>query len=289
MSALSQLALNRVKGQLPVFAGATLREQLINARAQARAVLLKYAPDMKFDGAAARDVMSNVNAWVERNRADLEKAMQSSEQTLPRFLVMNMGSSERVQQWVIANYTIAAQGLGPWDAGMVDRLVIDPSSEVSKNWAMDDAQTRLNVFAMLIKMDNSGELAYIFQGPGDEQQRLAFGIALPVWAIVVIVIGFAAVITYLYLESRKIDVNNALMRDLCEKAQDACYAGNDKACEESKKCIEAMRDLQLASPWQPIAAQAAKVAIVLGGGYLLVKYVLPKLMSDGAPKMASNR
>ena len=112
MGDLAQLALQRVKGELPVFAGATYSEQLISARAQTHTVLRKYVPDLKFDVNEARDTMSNVNAWVERNRDDLEQAMQSSGQTLPEYLVFNMGSAERVQQWVVANYTVAAAGLG---------------------------------------------------------------------------------------------------------------------------------------------------------------------------------
>jgi hypothetical protein len=122
MANLAQLALSRVQSRMPVFPGATVREQLLSARAQTHAVLLKYVPDLKFDVSEARDVMSQVNAWVERNREDLEEAMQSSEQTLPEFLVLNMGSSEQVQQWIVANYTVAAQGLGPWEAGKVDQL-----------------------------------------------------------------------------------------------------------------------------------------------------------------------
>jgi hypothetical protein len=259
-----------------VFAGATMREQLINARNQVHAVLLKYVPDLKFDVSSARDVMSQVNVWVERNREDLEEAMQSSANTLPEYtqstgkadMVLNMGSSDRVQQWIIAEFTIAAEGLGPWEAGEVERLAADPQSSVSQHWADSDAQLRLNTFGMLIKMENDGELAYIFQGP--QQGTQGFGTPfLPVWAIVVIVIGLAAVVTYFYLEARKIELNNRLMEKICRDAQ---AAGNT---EVVLACVKATRDLQKSTPWQQVIEEVGKVALYLGGGYLAFRYAVP--------------
>jgi hypothetical protein len=266
MANLAQLALNRVQSRLPVFPGATVREQLLSARAQTHAVLLQYVPDLKFDVSEARDVMSQVNVWVEQNREDLEEAMQSSEQSLPEWLTLNMGSSERVQQWVIANYTVAAAGLGPWESGKVDQLAADPASDVSQHWASGDAQMRLNTFGMLIKMKNDGELDYIFRGPAQGAQ--GFG-AFPVWAIVVIAIGLAAVVTYLYLESRKLELNNKLMRDICERAQ------SEGDTETVAMCIKATRDLQASTPWKQVIEETGKVALILGGGYLLFRYAVP--------------
>jgi hypothetical protein len=277
MANLAQLALSRVQSRMPVFPGATVREQLLSARAQTHAVLLKYVPDLKFDVSEARDVMSQVNAWVERNREDLEEAMQSSEQTLPEFLVLNMGSSEQVQQWIVANYTVAAQGLGPWEAGKVDQLAADPTSDVSQHWAASDGQMRLNIFGMLIKMENDGELAYIFQGPQNGAQ--GFG-AFPVWAIVVIAISLAAVVSYFYLESRKIELNNKLMEKICLDAQAAGQT------EVVLACVKATRDLQKSTPWQQVIEEAGKVALILGGGYLAFRYAIPWALDRMAGKRA---
>jgi len=277
MADLAQSALNRVRNDLPVFSGATLREQLMNARAATHAVLLKYVPDLKFDQGEARDVMSQVNAWVERNREDLNEAMKSSSQTLPELLVLNMGNSEQVQQWVIANYTVAAAGLGPWDSGKIDKLALDPESDVSEQWAVTDGQTRLNVFGMIIKMDNDGELAYIFQGRNSIQGFGSFA-GLPVWAIIVIAIGLAAVVAYFYLESRKLELNNQLMRDICERAQ---VEGDS---ETVAMCIKATRDLQMSTPWKNIVEEAGKVTLILGGGYLAFRYVIPWLLDKLASK-----
>lgn len=267
MANLAQLSLKRVRERLPSFAGSTVREQLLNARSKAHAVLLKYVPDLKFDVSDARVVMSQVNAWVERNRSDLEEAMKSSDRTLPKYLALNLGSAERVQDWVVANYTIAAAGMGPWESGKIDQLAADPTSDVSEYWASGDAQLRLNTFAMIVKMDSDGELAYIFQGP--EHGVSGFGAILPVWAIVVIAIGFAAVVTYLYLESRKLELNNRLMRDICERAQ----AEGD--AETVAMCVKATRDLQASTPWTQVIQETGKVALILGGGYLAFRYAVP--------------
>jgi hypothetical protein len=261
MANLAQLALSRVQSRMPVFPGATVREQLLSARAQTHAVLLKYVPDLKFDVSEARDVMSQVNAWVERNRD----------------LVLNMGSSEQVQQWIVANYTVAAQGLGPWEAGKVDQLAADPTSDVSQHWAASDGQLRLNVFGMLIKMENDGELAYIFQGPQNGAQGLG---AFPVWAIVVIAIGLAAVVSYFYLESRKIELNNKLMEKICLDAQAAGQT------EVVLACVKATRDLQKSTPWQQVIEEAGKVALILGGGYLAFRYAIPWALDRMAGKRA---
>jgi len=266
MADLAQISLNRVSGRLPVFPGSTLREQLIAARAQTHAMLLQYVPDLKFNESEARDVMSQVNAWVERNREDIEKELQSGQQKLSDLLMLNMGNSAQVQQWVIANYTVAAAGLGPWEAGKIDQLALDPQSDVSQQWATDDGQVRLNTFGMLIKMHNDGELAYIFQGPPGGAQ--GFG-AFPVWAIIVIAVALAAVVCYFYIESKKLELNNQLMRDICERAQ----AEGDK--ETVAMCIKATRDLQMATPWKSITEEAGKVALILGGGWLAFRYVIP--------------
>jgi hypothetical protein len=231
-------------------------------------VLHRYVPNLKFDVGDARDVMSQVNAWVERNRADLEKAMRSPGQSLPEYLVLNMGSSDRVQQWVIANYTVAAQGIGPWESGRIDRLVHDPSSEVSEQWALIDGETRLHIFAMIMKMERDGELAYIFQGTPPAGAS-GFGLPVPVWAIVVILVSLAAIVAYFYLESRKLEINNQLMADICAKAQ----AEGDEATVQ--KCIEATRDLQVSSPTQTAARELARGAAVIAGCYLFIRYAFP--------------
>jgi len=265
MERLQQLALNRIKGSLPVFPGATPQERLQIARASAEASLRKYAPNFEFDPERARQVMSQVSGWSERNKDDLSKAMESPETSLPRYLVLNMGNAARVQDWVIANYVIASIGLGPWMSGRVVREIADPNSNISLNWAQADENDRLQAFAMIVKMDQDGDLRYIFEGT-----PAAMGIpAMAVWAVVVTVIGLAAVIVNYMFISRRLEVNNNLMREQCLKAQ----AEGDTATVE--KCIEAAKELQAKDPWAGITSEAGKVVMALGAIYIGIRYALP--------------
>ena len=266
MERLQQLALNRIKGSLPVFVGATPEERLKNGRAAALASLKKYAPDgFKFDPERARLVMSQVNGWAERNKNDLSKAMESPGTSLPQYLVLNMGNAVRVQDWVIANYVIAALGLGPWMSGRVVREVQDPNSDISLAWAQADENYRLQSFAMIVKMDQDGDLKAIFEGPTE-----GMGVpAMVVWAIVVTVIGLAAVVVNYLFVSKRLEINNNLMREQCLRAQ----AEGDKATVE--KCIEAAKELQEGDAWSGIVSEAGKVAMTLGAIYIGVRYALP--------------
>ena len=274
MADLAQLALARIRGSLPAFPGASLPEQLQNGRDQAHATLLRYVPELRFDLDAARDVMSQVNAWAERNQEQLSEAMQSPDTDLPRWMQLNMGSADRVQQWVIANFTVAAAGLGPWQSGKVAAEVANPGSNISEGWAKADAESRLQSFGLIVKMEQDGDLAYIFQGPS------AMGLgalpALIVWAIVVVVVGLAAVVvTYLFL-AKRLEVNNAIMRDLCEKAQ----AEGDHATVE--QCLQATRDIQAIDPFSAAVSELGKVALILGGGFLAFRYGIPLLVESAS-------
>lgn len=270
MAELGDLALSRIKGDLPTFGGATLPEQLLMGRTEAKTILLQYVPELRFDVQKAREVMSQVDAWVERNKAELEQALQSPQQELPRWLQFNMGSTERVQNWIIANYTLAAQGLGPWESGMVARSATEPDSGISDAWARTDAESRLQAFALIVKMERDGDLAYIFRGEGS---LAGLGIAPALLlAVVVAVIGLAAVIVSYFFLARRLEVNNAVMRDLCMEAQKR----GDKATVE--KCIEATRDIQAIDPFTSVSKEVGKAILIVGGGYVLIRYGLPWLL-----------
>lgn len=270
MSQLEQLAAQRLSGQLPTFFGNTLEEKLFNGRRSAEAALRKYRPDFKFDEDQARRVNSEVNGWVTRHEEELEEAMQSPDTQLPAYLMLNMGSAEKVQQWVIAQFTVAAAGMGPWLSGRVRAEVANPSSEVSQGWAEQDGDSRLRAFAMIVKMDEGGELDAVFN-PQQAVQGLGVAPAIVV-AIVVTVIGLAAVVVSFLFLDRRLARNNQLMRDICEKAQ----REGDQATVQM--CIESTKELQAQDPFQSVAAQLGKVALLLAGGYLAIKVAIPALL-----------
>lgn len=275
---LADLSLVRLSSSdsLPDFPGNTVVEKMVAGREAARAALKKHVPNFKFDVNQARDVVSLVNAWVERNQEGLAQAFLSPSNELPSYLVLNMGSKERVQQWLIANFTIAAEGMGPWLSGEVERASKDPQSPINERWASSDALKRIAVFSMIVKMDRDGELAAVF---GSEQSAaiLGFGAVPPVivGAVIVALVSLAAVVTYYYLESKKLEVNNKLMADLCRDAQKR----GDEATVQ--KCIEAVRDLQVSSPLDSMVREVVKVLMVMGVGYVAIKYGLPALERMG--------
>jgi hypothetical protein len=272
MADLKQAALARLRAEgLPQFTGVTVPDQLQNGRDQARAVLLKYVPALKFDLIEARDVMSHVDAWVERNQEDLAAVMGAPEKNLPQWLQTQLGNSQQVQQWVIANFTVAAAGMGPWMSGRVASMV--SRGEATQDWADQDAAARLDAFAMIMKMDADGDLALIFRGP---EAVSGFGVApVIIWAIVVAVVALAAVVATYFFIARRLELNNALMRDICAKAQ----ADGDTATVN--KCIEATRDIQVSTPWEGVTKEVGKVALILGAGYLAFRYGLPFLIDQG--------
>ena len=276
-------------GALPSVAGNSPREKLINARDGAREALRKYVPNFVFDTEKARDVTSQVGGWVQRNSVELEEAMEDPGTSVPRALCISMGSAEQVQQWILAIYTVGAAGMGPWDSGQLDRLAVDPNSDISPLWVGSDARDRLNLFRMILGMERDGELERIFrpQAGGRLQDPCGgasgFGLATAVIvAIVVSVTVFAAVVVYLYLDSQRVERNNIVLKEICLNAQRACHAGNEAACVESLKCIEALRDISKGGAKKGPFAELGKLALAVGAGYAFIVYGMPWILGKAS-------
>lgn len=269
MANLELSAARTVAPGLPEFVGDSIPAKLQDGRAKARAIILKYVPNFRFDQTEARNVMSEVNVWIERNEDELADAMDTGQTNLPQALQLLMGTNKKVQQWVIANYTIAAAGMGPWESGKIAELAKEPSSNLSEAWALSDAKDRLESFGLIVKMENDGTMRDIFEAPAGTS-----GLGVPVapvivWAIVVAVVALAAVIASYFYLARRLQLNNALMRDICAKAQ----AEGDQITV--KKCLEATKELQVGDPFSALVGTIGKTVMVLGGVYLGLKYFLP--------------
>lgn len=286
MANLEQAAMQRIASSgFPVFPGATPVEQLQNARAQARAIVLKYVPNFSFDENSARRVVSEVGVWIQRNQNDLANQMNSGQTSLPKALQLMMGNNKQVQQWVVANYTIAAAGMGPWESGKVLQLRDDPTSKISPTWVADDFADRLRSFGLIVKMENDGEMQRIF-APAEPVS--GFGLATGVIvAIVVAVVLVAAIIAGYFYLSERLEANNQLMAEMCRKAQEEGDAAT------VHQCVEATKDLQISDPASSLIEQAGKVAILVGGMYVGVRYLLPwafeQVAGSDEPKMLRGR
>jgi len=261
-------ALSAARADLPAFPGATLPEQLVNGRNAALAALRAYRPNLAFDVAAARQSFDQVDAWMERNSADLKATFEDPHvEALPE-RVKTAFDAVTTQNFVIAGFTIAAEGLGPWTSGAV-------AANVSESFARDDAAQRLAVFGSVVRMKENGYLDRLFR----PQPTSGFGVApVVVWAIAVTTVLLAALmLTYLY-RSKQLEANNRLMRDLCEKAQ---AAGDQKTV---LACLDATKDLQTGDDLFGLASIGRTLAIgaVILGGLYIAATLLPEVLAKRA-------
>ncbi len=269
MTDLATLSLARAG--LPTFEGTTVADQLLAGRDAALAALRKYVPALSFDPAAAQAVLSQVSVWEERNRGQLNRVLSDpSASALPEALQIAFGS-DKAQQFVVAVFTQAATGLGPWASGAVGTEV-QLGTTIQQRWADEDAMARLNVFGSIVKMDTDGYLTQLFTPVTAVQ---GFGIApVIVWAVVVAVVGLATVILLQMYAAKRLEANNKLMGDLCKKAQ----ASGDTATVQ--QCVKATEGLQQGSIFPGIdelVKGIVKVGLIAVVAYIGIKFLLPAL------------
>lgn len=248
MSDIGLLAVSRAG--LPDFPGASYQEKLNKGKAQALAVLQKYVPNLTFDVPGADAVLRQIEAWEDRNAATLEAAFQdTSMETLTTDIQLALNTAT-AQAYIVAIYTRAAAGLGPWNSSAI--------TTISSTWAQSDAETRLQVFGAIVKMDQDGFLAQLFGG-GSVQ---GFG-AVPVAAIVIAVVAIAAIFATLIYAETRLDANNRLMQQICSTAQKQGDAATVAAC------LDATKDLQMAGLFPGVGSAIGTVLAVAGVGALL--------------------
>jgi len=268
-SELAMLSVDRAG--LPDFPGATVAEQLLAGRDAALAVLRKYVPTLSFDVAAADDVLRGIEAWEERNSTALAATLQDpSAAALPEQIRIAFGS-DKAQQFIVAVFTRAAAGMGPWTSGRVATEVTRGQMPgVSDTWARTDAAYRLRVFGGIVRMEQTGCMQHFFVDPSATCAASGLGVApVIVWAIVVAVVLVAALVLMFIYSARRLDENNRLMRDMCERAQ----AEGDKAVVD--KCVQATKDLQAESMIPGLGDAISSLGKIVGVGvlaYVALKY-----------------
>jgi hypothetical protein len=279
MSDLAQLSLQRAG--LPSFPGATVPDQLTNARDAALAVLQKYVPKLVFDPVAAKATLDQISVWEERNNTSLSQVLSNPNvEALPSQIQLVFGS-DKAQQFIIAVFTEAAVGLGPWKSGAVAREAAS-GQIIQPRWAEEDAQTRLQVFGGIVKMDQDGYLAKLFVPPPGGGQAFALGIApLVVWAVVVTVVALAGLfLLYLY-SAKRLDQNNKLMRDICDNAQ---KSGDSTTVAQ---CVEATVGLQQQGMFQgfdDLIRGLGKAVMIATVAYVVIKWGVPMLVEQTGKK-----
>ena len=265
---LSSIASARVAYALPVFPGATLADQLIAGRAAASQSIRRHLPDFRFDVEASQQAMRDIDAWSMRNDASLQGLLADpNAQSLPESLQLSLGTPDRVRSFLLASFTLAAAGMGPWTSGEVERVV--SAGEQSDLWAGLDAQSRLQLFGIIVRLDEDDNLGPLLRG---EKGLAGFG-ALPVVAVVIIASVFfaAVVLTAIYL-NRRMELNNRLMAEMCRRAQ---AEGRDDVV---KDCIEATKDLQSETVLSTLTSSIVKIALVATVIYVGGKYGIPAVI-----------
>jgi hypothetical protein len=278
VSLLAQLALQRAN--VPSFPGATLPERLLAGRLAAETILKQYVPALSYDQAEADQVLAKIGVWQERNQTQLEAAfMDPNVSKLPQEVCLAFGA-DVARQFVLAGFTRAAIGLGPWQSG---RIAVEAAAGtvIQPRWAEEDAEMRLQMFGAIVKMEQDGYLRHLFIPPADlatKQQECGvsgFGVApVVVWAIALVVVAVVALFLLYYYSANRLRDNNRLMADLCKKAQEQ---GDN---ETVAQCIAASADLQKESPIPGLAelgkglGTAAVVAAVVYVGLKMMPGIL---------------
>jgi hypothetical protein len=267
--ALLASSLTRIQGDLPDFApGEAWPVKLREGMRVSGGLLKKYVPGFSFDADSAEQTVREIDAWAQRNQAELKALMDTSQNDLPTALQAAFGKSG-VQNFLLAGFVTAASGIGPWNSGKLAEFAqagtMVGDTRVTVEWAENDARWRLQVFGLIVKLENDGKLAEIFS----LEASSGLGIPVAVWVVIAIaVVALAAVICgYLYL-NKKLELNNKVMADICAKAM----AEGDRVTID--KCLEASKELQQ-GPGSGFLSGLGTLVLCAAGGYLVVKYVFP--------------
>jgi len=285
------MALSESRAGLPEFAGATLTERLINGRNEARARLLKYTSKIRFSSGSADDLLHEINSWQERNAAIIKQRMSDpATDTLPEQIALEFGA-KKAQQYVLAGYSVAAEGLGPWTSGKLLQLMSSAEHPViTEPWLREDADARLNLFASVVKLDDDGDLAVIFDPETYAQRQQVQGLGtLPaiiaavggkwvVMGLVLMFLGTVALFLMYAFSTEKVRLNNKLQAEICQKAQSQGDKGTVAACVEA---AAAAQD----NPLGDITGDITKIALIVGAVYVGAK-VLPDLLKQRGARRA---
>lgn len=278
MSDLADLALRRAN--LPHFAGATLADQLWAGRQAAAMAIRKYAPSLAFDERVAAETIHGVDGWLERSGDVLSTVLADQRVTaLPEAVRLAFGS-DRARAFVVATFTQAAAGLGPYMSGAIDRVAETGATiagqVVTPRWVEEDAQTRLAVFGAIVQMDQDGYLAQLWVPPPGAAPVALAGpevvfLGMTAWQIIVVAVAMAALLAWLSLSMRQIGLANDVMRETCRRAQ---LLNRDA---DVKACFDALADLQR-NDITHLLGKAISAAAGVGIAYVGVRYGLPILV-----------
>jgi hypothetical protein len=271
--------LSEQRAELPRFGepGMTLSEVLAVAQAEAQQCMQKYVGDFRYDAEQADAVMHRVSSWADQHRAELTTILQDpASDELPEQLRLALGVEE-MKQFVVALYSEATRTLGPWASGSVPRMV--QAGSLDEPEMRKDANARLQIFGLIVKWDQDGDLEMIFN-PKEAVIRAAAGMGLGamhpvvIAAIIVgVIIGVAVAAAGIYIAISAADS----IRRASQLMEELCKAAKEEGDEDTVKlCLKYSANLQEKGLKQVdwIGDVIMAVAIV-GGLYVLSAHGLP--------------
>lgn len=272
------------------FSGATLTEKLGSGFEAARGALLRYTSTLSFSSDEADAVIHEIESWHALHQQDIDASINDpARDTLPEQIALSFGP-EKARQMIVAAFSEAARGLGPWLSGdIAANYKTDPT--IPESFVVADANDRLVVFASIVKMDTDGDLEKIFlpeqwaAGHPQAQDGLgvfqavvaAVGAKLLVTAVVLIFLGTVAMVLMFIHSMRRTSLNNAIMAERCKAAE----ARGDT--ETVRLCIKLASAAGADDSIMKTIKTIATVALVGGALWLGATLVLPRLM---APRRA---
>lgn len=262
---VDSLALSRA--QLPLIVGSNLPQQLQTGRNECAWILKHYVADFTYSEERANAILDEVNVWIERNQKELESALADpTREQLGNALCLAF-DAQMARDYIIANFTIAAAGLGPWMSGRVGEEA-DRGVVITREWAQQDAANRLKVFASIMRMEQDGFLKHLFQpGEGDPPcpgATGAFGMG-PLIVGIIVAGAVIATVACCWIIMKGVNKSNQaadeLLAELCRLS-----VGSEKA-----HCVNALIDLKKQNTPGDVAKTAVYVLGGLGAVYLLLK------------------
>lgn len=224
---------------IDAFPGNTLRDKLASGHAQARAILAKYTSTLSYDHSAAEELFHQIETWQNTHPATIAEMMKRpATDTLPEQVAL-VFSPQKAQAFLVAGFSEASKGLGPWLGGMVGKKIFS-DSRLPEARAKDDANARLAVFASIVKLEKEGSLQEIFHPMETWTKNVSGFGALPiapfipmiVKGLVVIVVAAMALFVVYRLMSDQAQFNNQLFGEYCDEAKRAGDAETMRWCAE---------------------------------------------------------
>lgn len=205
-------AATRRAGSPAVLPGAPLLERLAAAQEQAQAVLLRYVSNpFDYDEGEASLALDTIRFWANSNSAALTRALSSDVDELPESLQLEVGVGA-MRSLVLSTFAHATAGVPIHVSGELMREAVAgqyvDDVKLTVSFVNDDANTRLDAFLSILRMEETGGLAKLFAAQPVNGLGVGPGVILAWLVGAAVVIG---VILFMANQSHALELNAKLV------------------------------------------------------------------------------